>query len=116
MKKIFISSLTLCLLLVGCVNTEIDPPNINNKAECLKIIKEARSTPEYQEYQERLKKGVAAGWAVALFAGPLSSGTLVEAAIAGKPSGEFEKYNKRFKALQCNPHNIELYEILDKQK
>jgi hypothetical protein len=40
----------------------------------------------------------------------------VEAAIAGKPSGEFEKHSKRFKALKCNPHNIKLYEILDKQK
>jgi hypothetical protein len=116
MKKTFIPLITVGLLLAGCVNTEINPPDKNNKAECIKIMKAAKSTPEYQEYQKRLKKGEAAGWVVAIFAGPLSSGTLVEAAIAGTPDGEFEKYSKRFKTLKCSPANVELYEILDQQR
>ena len=116
MKKIFIPLIATGLLLTGCVNTEINPPDQSNKAECMKIMKAAKNTPEYHEYRERLKKGAAAGWIVAIVGGPLSSGTLVEAAIAGTPNGEFEKYSKRFKELKCSPHDLELYEILDEQR
>jgi hypothetical protein len=115
MKKLGILSVVL-ILMTGCVSTEIKPPNPALKAECMEIIKLSKATPEYQEYLKRLKKGEAAGWAVALFAGPLSSGTLVEASIAGTPDGRFTQYSNRFKELRCSPKGIELLDILYEQR